>query len=69
MKKVEGHANLYKDTDSGVIVNRATTERDRYRIAKQNALRHIDQDAEIKRLGDEISEIKELLQQLTKVIT
>ena len=69
MKKVEGHANLYKDEKLGVIVNRASSDRDRYRIAKQNALMQIDQGKEIERLGNEIAEIKDLLTQLTKAIT
>ena len=69
MKKVEGHANLYKDENSGVIVNRSSTDRDRYRIAKQNALIQLDQGKEIERLGNEIKEIKDLLTQLTKAIT
>ena len=69
MKKVEGHANLYKDENSGVIINRSSTDRDRYRIAKQNALRQLDQGKEIERLGNEIKEIKDLLTQLTKAIT
>jgi len=69
MKKVEGHASLYKDSDTGVIVNRASSDRDRYRIAKENALRSLHQGDEIKKLGDEITEIKSLLQQLVKTIT
>ena len=69
MKKVEGHATLFKDDETGVIINRASTDRDRYRIAKENALRSVSQGDEIKRLSDEISEIKSLLHQLTKAIT
>ena len=69
MKKVEGHATLYKDPETGVIVNRASTDRDRYRIAKEHALRSVSQGDQIKKLSDEISEIKSLLHQLTKAIT
>ena len=35
---IDGHPELYKDMDSRVIVNRAQSDRDRYRIAKQQAL-------------------------------
>ena len=69
MKKVQGHAELYKDTNTGVIINRASSDRDRYRIAKEQAMKSVNQETEIKRLSDEISEIKSLLQQLTKAIT
>jgi len=69
MKKVEGHASLFKDDETGVIVNRGSSDRDRYRIAKENALRSVSQGDEIKKLSNEISEIKSLLHQLTKAIT
>jgi spermidine/putrescine-binding protein len=69
MKKVHGYAELYKDDTNGVIINKASSDRERYRIAKENALKSVNQDSEIKRLSDEISEIKSLLHQLTKAIT
>ena len=69
MKKVSGHGGLYKDDDSHVIVNRASTDRDRYRIAKENSLKQVTQENEIKRLSNEITEIKSLLQQLVKTVT
>ena len=62
--KVEGHDNLYKDPQTGVIVNRGNVERDRYRIAKQQALETKQSQHEIARLSNEISEIKSLLHQL-----
>ena len=68
MKKVQGHAHLYKDTETGVIVNRANSDRERYRIAKEQSLKAVRQESEINRLSDEISEIKSLLLKLTKAI-
>lgn len=62
--KVEGYSNLYKDLNTGVIVNRESSERDRYRIAKQQSLQTIESSNELKRLSDEIDEIKLLLKQL-----
>lgn len=62
--KVEGYANLYKDLNTGVIVNRESSDRDRYRIAKQQSLQTIESSNELKRLSDEIDEIKSLLKQL-----
>ncbi len=69
MKKVSGQAGLFKDENSHVIINRASSERDRYRIAKEHSLKAVSQEAEIERLSNEISEIKSLLQQLTKAVT
>ena len=62
--KVEGHHNIYKDTDSGVIVNRESSERSRYRIAKQQALMNSQSQDDIKQLADEVNELKSLIKQL-----
>ena len=61
---IEGHPNLYKDLNSGVIVNRETSERNRYRIAKQQSRRSMDTEHELSALRGEIDEIKALLKQL-----
>ena len=61
---VEGHPNLYKDTDSGVIVNRETTERSRYRLARDQARANQQNSVELESLRNEMDEIKSLLQQL-----
>ena len=61
---IDGHPDLYKDTSSGVIVNRADSDRDRYRIAKQQANRSINTERELADLRGEIDEIKSLLKQL-----
>ena len=39
--KVEGHSGLYKDDETGVIVNKGSSERDRYRIAKEQAKKNL----------------------------
>jgi len=62
--KVEGHQNIYKDTDTGVIVNRESSERSRYRIAKQQALMNSQSQDDIKQLADEVNELKSLIKQL-----
>tara|TARA_B100001063_G_C16713466_1_gene529359 strand:- start:251 stop:457 length:207 start_codon:yes stop_codon:yes gene_type:complete len=61
---VEGHPNLYKDSHSGVIVNRESTERSRYRLARDQARANQQNSVELETLRDEIDEIKSLLQQL-----
>jgi hypothetical protein len=61
---IEGHPNLFKDTDTGVIVNRSSSERDRYKIAKQQSRKSLNTEQELSSLRDEIDEIKSLLKQL-----
>ena len=61
---VEGQPNLYKDADSGVIVNRESSERSRYRLAKQQARANQQNSIELDTLRNEIDEIKSLLHQL-----
>ena len=62
--QVEGHPNLYKDMETGVIVNRATSDRERYQLAKQQSRASINTDQELSSLREEINEIKSLLKQL-----
>ena len=64
--KVAGYDGLYKDDDSGVIINREETERNRYRMAKRQAMMNLESQEEISNLKQEISEIKDLLKQLLK---
>ena len=59
--KVEGHDDLYKDVETGVINNRSSSDRERYRIAKQQALQNLESQEEIQNIKDEIGEIKQLL--------
>ena len=61
---VEGHPNLYKDTESGVIVNRETTERTRYRLARDQARMNQQNSLDLQELRDEMDEIKSLLKQM-----
>tara|TARA_Y100001972_G_C7453542_1_gene231965 strand:+ start:93 stop:308 length:216 start_codon:yes stop_codon:yes gene_type:complete len=61
---VEGHPHLVKDTSTGVISNRASSERERYRIAKSQAKSNQQNSEELKSIRDEIDEIKSLLKQL-----
>ena len=61
---IDGHPQLFKDTDSGVIVNRANSDRERYLIAKQQAKNSVTTQNEIADLRSEIDEIKSLLKQL-----
>ena len=61
---VEGHPNLYKDDNTGVIVNRESSERSRYRLAKEQARANQQNSIELDTLRNEIDEIKSLLHQL-----
>ena len=62
--RVEGHSHLYKDNETGVINNRSSIERDRYRLAKSQALSQVEQKAELDEMRDDINEIKALLKQM-----
>jgi hypothetical protein len=64
--KVEGHSNLYKDDDSGVISNRADGEREKYRIAKQRSIDNIKTKEDLESVKEELDNIKHLLKQLIK---
>lgn len=62
--RVEGHQSLFKDNDSGVIVNREGSDRARYQMAKQQAYDNIDSKKELSEVRQELDEIKALLNQL-----
>ena len=64
--KVEGHTNIYKDMDTGVITNHNTSDRDRYILAKQQAMKNINSQTELEELKEEMDEIKSLLRKLVK---
>ena len=66
MDKVEGHQGLYKDEESGVIINRSNSERDRYRIAKEQAMKNIKSQEDIDEMKQELSELKHLLKQFLR---
>ena len=66
MDKVEGHQGLYKDEESGVIINRSNSERERYRISKEQSMKNIKSQEDIDTMKQELSELKNLLQQLLR---
>ena len=66
--RVEGYNNVFKDEETGVITNNNTSDRERYRIAKQNATKNMESQEEIKELKEEINEIKDLLKHLINKI-
>ena len=62
--RVEGHNSLLKDDYTGVITNNNNSERERYRLAKEQAKKNMESQDEIKEMKEEISDIKDLLKQL-----
>lgn len=66
-KKVEGHPGIYKDTDTGVIVNRSHTDRERYRIAKKQAKQTFEQGCEIDELKSELDDLKGVREELNEL--
>ena len=65
-EKVEGHHNILKDSETGVIVNKSNTERERYRTAKQHALDAIKSKDEIDTLRKELDDVKHILKQILR---
>jgi hypothetical protein len=61
MIRVEGHKNLYRDEESGAILNTDSVGYSEY--LKQREIRKMER-GEIKNLKNEISEIKSLLREL-----
>jgi F0F1-type ATP synthase epsilon subunit len=62
--RVEGHPNLYKDNNTGVIVNRESSDRSRYRLAKEQALSNIESQQELSSMRREMDELKSLIKEL-----
>ena len=65
--QVDGHRNLYKDPQTGVIVNRDGLERDRYRIAKRQAELNVESTAEISELKKEVKELSKLAGEIDEI--
>lgn len=63
MIKVEGHTNLFRDEESGAIMNLDSAGYQEY-IKKRNA--KLKEREEISNLKNEISEIKSMLKQILK---
>lgn len=66
--KVEGHANLVRDTATGAILNNSTTEYTQYLDTIKKAKTREDEISQhtndINNINSELSDIKKLLQQL-----
>lgn len=65
--QVDGHRNLYKDPQTGVIVNRDGLERDRYRIAKRQAELNVESTTEISELKKEVKELSKLAGEIDEI--
>ena len=62
--RVEGHSHLMRDGTSGAIVNTNTNEMKQARIRKSSWKK---QQNEIKQLRNDLSDMKELLNQMIEV--
>ena len=61
---MDGYNGVFKDVNTGVITNNNNSDRERYRLAKEQARKNMESQDEIKELKEEVSEIKDLLRQL-----
>lgn len=66
-KPVEGHKNLYKDVETGVIHNRDHSDRERYRVAKQQAQMNKNSQIEIDELKKEVKELTGLKEEIEEL--
>jgi hypothetical protein len=66
MIPVEGHKHLFRDENSGAIVN---TDTFGYSDYKRERVRKMDEKAELDDMKRDIDEIKSLLKELTGRIT
>ena len=58
--QVEGHSNLFKDPETGVLVDRSASDRNRYLIAKRQSRQAVDSQQEIAQMKRDVRELKEL---------
>ena len=65
-KRVDGQPHIVKDMDTGIIEVQNSSDRRRYQIQKENAIKAIKAQEDIKNLKSELSEIKDLLKQLVQ---
>tara|TARA_B100001250_G_scaffold48402_2_gene37839 strand:+ start:9402 stop:9605 length:204 start_codon:yes stop_codon:yes gene_type:complete len=63
MIKVEGHPHLYRDESSGAIINRNSMEYNQRLKVKKSADK---QESELKRMREDIDELKNLLKMLVE---
>jgi hypothetical protein len=66
MIKVEGHKNLFRDENSGAIIDMDNRAYASYMASKN---RKLDEKAELDEMKQDIDEIKTLLKQLANQIT
>ena len=66
MIPVEGHKNLFRDENTGAIVNCDSTSYTDYMSQRR---RQLDERAELDMMKNDINEIKSLLKELTSRIT
>ena len=63
MIPVEGHKNLYRDEDSGAIINNDSLGYSQYKKMKSSKM---NERAELDRMKSDIEEIKSLLKEIVK---
>jgi len=66
MIPVEGHKNLFRDENTGAIINH---DKNSYNDYISDKIRNLDKKTEIDNMKNEIEELKLALKQLTSKIT
>lgn len=66
-RRVEGHPDLTKDSETGVIDIHQNNDRSRYQLAKQQARLVQDSHAEISELKEELKELSGLKEEMNEI--
>lgn len=66
---VKGHPTLYKDTESGLIIQDSSHDRDRYRTARHNAMLQASLRDEVEHLKKDMYDMKNDIQSILKILT
>ena len=67
--QVQGFPNLYKDLESGLITQESTQDRERYRLARHNAMMQRSLQDEVAHLKKDMSDMKQSLDTILKILT
>lgn len=67
--QVHGFPNLYKDSETGLITQESTQDRERYRLARHNAMLQMSLQDEVAHLKKDMSVMKESLDTIINLLT
>ncbi len=66
--RIEGHPNLFKDSETGVITSRDEGERQKYRYAKHAAVDQLQQKHEIDKMNIRQATLHSMHNSISKIV-